>query len=196
MENLNGYMDVNDWRLLYAMGTIILSPLYWNVIGRLEMKTKFFTSIFGSNYIGCYFIGLTILMLGFHRDYRFYDLIEAQPKSDFLDQESFKFIGTALMVVGTILVLTSYWRLGFTGTFLGDYFGILLEERVTTFPFNIFDNPMYIGSTSNFLGLALRSASPCGIIMSGFVYLVYWIGLLLEEPYTEEIYRQKNEKLT
>lgn len=37
----------------------------------------------------------------------------------------------------------------------GDYFGILKEARVTTFPFNIVDNPMYWGSTANYLGWAV-----------------------------------------
>ncbi|XP_015426097.1 PREDICTED: phosphatidylethanolamine N-methyltransferase isoform X3 [Myotis davidii] len=48
----------------------------------------------------------------------------------------------------------------------GDYFGILKEARVTTFPFNILDNPMYWGSTANYLGWAVM-------------------------PFTAEIYRQK-----
>ena len=39
--------------------------------------------------------------------------------------------------------------------FVGDYFGILLDEKVTVFPFNIMENPMYWGSTANYLGLAL-----------------------------------------
>lgn len=37
----------------------------------------------------------------------------------------------------------------------GDYFGILMEKKVTGFPFNFMDNPMYWGSTANYLGLAL-----------------------------------------
>lgn len=37
----------------------------------------------------------------------------------------------------------------------GDYFGILKESRVTTFPFSVLDNPMYWGSTANYLGWAL-----------------------------------------
>ena len=37
----------------------------------------------------------------------------------------------------------------------GDYFGILKEARVTTFPFNVLDNPMYWGSTANYLGWAV-----------------------------------------
>lgn len=39
--------------------------------------------------------------------------------------------------------------------FPGDYFGILMDEKVTGFPFNITENPMYWGSTANYLGLAL-----------------------------------------
>ncbi len=45
--------------------------------------------------------------------------------------------------------------LGVTGTYLGDYFGILMDKMVTGFPFNILDNPMYIGSTMCFLAHSL-----------------------------------------
>ena len=48
------------------------------------------------------------------------------------------------------------WQaLGVTGTYLGDYFGILMDKMVTGFPFNILDNPMYIGSTMCFLAHSL-----------------------------------------
>ncbi|KAJ8362824.1 hypothetical protein SKAU_G00116550 [Synaphobranchus kaupii] len=39
--------------------------------------------------------------------------------------------------------------------FPGDYFGILMEQKVTGFPFNVMENPMYWGSTANYLGHAL-----------------------------------------
>lgn len=42
-----------------------------------------------------------------------------------------------------------------TFVFPGDYFGILMDEKVTGFPFSITENPMYWGSTANYLGLAL-----------------------------------------
>ena len=38
----------------------------------------------------------------------------------------------------------------------GDYFGILMDARVTGFPFNICSDPMYVGSTLNFVAEALR----------------------------------------
>jgi methylene-fatty-acyl-phospholipid synthase len=45
--------------------------------------------------------------------------------------------------------------LGITGTFLGDYFGILMKEKVTGFPFNLTSDPMYNGSSLIFLGDAI-----------------------------------------
>ena len=37
----------------------------------------------------------------------------------------------------------------------GDYFGILMDEPVTGFPFSLTENPMYWGSSATYLGLAL-----------------------------------------
>lgn len=38
---------------------------------------------------------------------------------------------------------------------LGDYFGILMDERVTSFPFSVNDDPMYNGTVLIFLGTAI-----------------------------------------
>ncbi|XP_029784770.1 phosphatidylethanolamine N-methyltransferase isoform X4 [Suricata suricatta] len=79
----------------------------------------------------------------------------SQPKMESLDNPTAYCLGLALLGIGSTFVLSSFFALGFTGTFLGDYFGILMEARVTTFPFNILDNPMYWGSTANYLGWAI-----------------------------------------
>jgi phosphatidylethanolamine N-methyltransferase len=50
-----------------------------------------------------------------------------------------------------------------TGTFLGDYFGILMSARVEGFPFNVLRDPMYVGSTLCFAATALW----CGSHSSG-----------------------------
>lgn len=55
----------------------------------------------------------------------------------------------------TLLVLTLTHYVCLCVCFSGDYFGILMDEKVTGFPFNIIENPMYWGSTANYLGLAL-----------------------------------------
>lgn len=60
-----------------------------------------------------------------------------------------------MFAIGQIFVLTSTYALGITGTFLGDYFGILMNHRVEGFPFNVLSDPMYVGSTLCFAATAL-----------------------------------------
>uniref|UniRef100_A0AAY5JXE5 Phosphatidylethanolamine N-methyltransferase n=1 Tax=Esox lucius TaxID=8010 RepID=A0AAY5JXE5_ESOLU len=73
----------------------------------------------------------------------------------------------------------------------GDYFGILMKEKVTGFPFNVTENPMYWGSTANYLGLALMNASPVGLVLTAVVALSYKVAIFFEGPFTEDIYRQR-----
>jgi len=71
--------------------------------------------------------------------------------------------------------------LGVTGTYLGDYFGILMDHRVTSFPFNITDAPMYHGSTLSFLGTAILYGKPAGILLTLEVLAAYLVALSYEE---------------
>lgn len=73
------------------------------------------------------------------------------------------------------------WALGVTGTYLGDYFGILMDSKVTGFPFNVMDAPMYWGSTMSFLATALWYQKPAGILLTGLVAGVYQVALGYEE---------------
>ncbi|KAL5474430.1 hypothetical protein EMCRGX_G026375 [Ephydatia muelleri] len=98
------------------------------------------------------------------------------------------YIGQAMVAIGTILVLSSTWRLGFFGTFMGDHFGLLLKERVTGFPFNVTENPMYWGSAIIYFGYSLQHASLVGFLLSLCITLSYAIAIRIEEPFTAMIY--------
>lgn len=89
------------------------------------------------------------------------------------------------------------WALGVTGTYLGDYFGIMMDDVVTGFPFNITDAPMYYGSTISFLGTAILFGKPAGILLTAEVLVVYLIALRFEDPFTASIYakRAKEQKI-
>lgn len=76
--------------------------------------------------------------------------------------------------------MTSTWALGVTGTFLGDYFGILMDHRVEGFPFNVLRDPMYVGSTMCFAATALWFESPAGLLITLYVYIVYIVALRFE----------------
>ena len=75
-------------------------------------------------------------------------------------------VPAALFALGQTFVVTSTWALGITGTFLGDYFGILMDHRVEGFPFNVLRDPMYVGSTLCFAATALWC-----------VFIIYFAGV-------------------
>ena len=101
--------------------------------------------------------------------------------------------GMACIAVGGILVLSSYYRLGITGTYLGDRMGIYLPARVESFPFSVMEHPMYTGATLCFLGQALRTGSPAGVFLTVVVAIVYAIAESIEGPFTAMIYAKRAE---
>uniref|UniRef100_A0A8C8TBY0 Phosphatidylethanolamine N-methyltransferase n=3 Tax=Peromyscus maniculatus bairdii TaxID=230844 RepID=A0A8C8TBY0_PERMB len=195
MTWLLGFVDPTEPSFVAAVFTIVFSPLFWNVVARWEQRTRKLSRAFGSPYLACYFLGSSILLLNVLRSHCFTQAMMSQPKMEGLDNHATYFLGLVLLGGGIVFVLSSFFALGFTGTFLGDYFGILKEARVTTFPFNVLDNPMYWGSTANYLGWALMHASPTGLLLTVLVALVYVVALLYEEPFTAEIYQQKATRL-
>ncbi|XP_053067654.1 phosphatidylethanolamine N-methyltransferase isoform X3 [Acinonyx jubatus] len=160
-------------------------------VARWEQRTRKLSKVFRSPYLACYSLGAAILLLNVLRSHCFTQAMLSQPKMESLDNPTAYRVGLALLGIGSTFVLSSFFALGFTGTFLGDYFGILMEARVTTFPFNILDNPMYWGSTANYLGWAIMHASPTGLLLTVVVALIYMVAIQYEEPFTAQIYQQK-----
>ena len=115
----------------------------------IRIQNPFLTKIcFNSAKLGCYVLAITIFSLGIYRDHVYYQALETQPTyQPLIDSIIIKSLAIALFAFGNVLVISSMYALGVTGTYLGDYFGILMDHRVTGFPFNINDNPMYNGSS-------------------------------------------------
>jgi len=86
------------------------------------------------------------------------------------------------------------YALGITGTYLGDYFGILMDSKVNGFPFNITDAPMYWGSTASFLGTALYYGKTAGVVLTVEVFVCYFVALQFEDPFTREIYARRERE--
>ncbi|XP_034297424.1 phosphatidylethanolamine N-methyltransferase isoform X1 [Pantherophis guttatus] len=194
MTLLSDYVNVTDPNFIVAVISIAFNPLFWNVVARWEHRTRSLTRIFGSPYVACYFLGVVIILLNFLRTHCFGEAMKSQPKLPLLDCLLGYYASVTLIAVGILLVTSSFLALGFIGTFLGDYFGILMETKVTSFPFNVTENPMYWGSTSIYFGWSLMNASPVGLVLTVVVTLCYAVALLYEGPFTEEIYRNKAPK--
>jgi len=188
-------INFNDPHFHYTCGIIILCPLIWNIIARLLHIFIPKNTSKSKRYIMCYLLMIWIFSFSSYRDYLIRKTIQNQPKLILSEEyrNLLELISIGIFILGQIFVLSSFYKLGITGTFLGDYCGILMDAPVTTFPFNILSNPMYIGSTLSFLALALYYISPVGILLTIEVYIVYQIALLFEGSYTKWIYEQKNK---
>jgi len=186
-------MDVGQTSLYVSLFAIAFNPTYWNLVARNEHRNKTLTNIFGPRY-GCYVLALTIFGLGLVRDALYTQAILSQPPSTLIPQYIATPLAVVLFVIGQTLVLSSTWALGVTGTYLGDYFGILMDHRVEGFPFNLLTDPMYDGSTMCFAAGALWYGRPAGLFITAFVYIVYGIALQYEGPFTTAIYSARDKK--
>jgi methylene-fatty-acyl-phospholipid synthase len=136
------------------------------------------TKIFRSPYYGCYALAVTIFSIGIIRDSLYKAALDEQPLYPAIH---YPVPGAILFCAGNVLVLSSMWALGVTGTYLGDYFGILMESKVEGFPFNVTGAPMYWGSTLSFLGTALYKGRTAGVLLTLEVFVMYLIALQFEE---------------
>ncbi|TPX10164.1 uncharacterized protein E0L32_001361 [Thyridium curvatum] len=188
-------VDFDQKSLFISACSIAFNPLFWNIVARQEYHNKVLTKLFGGrSQTACYGLAATIFSIGIVRDLLYERALRHQPSHPLLDSDLVTYIGYALLACGNILVISSTWALGITGTFLGDYFGILMDDIVTGFPFNVTDAPMYYGSTMSFLGSALVYSKPAGILLTGWVLLVYLVALRFENPFTAEIYAKRERE--
>ncbi|KAF2085090.1 phosphatidylethanolamine N-methyltransferase [Saccharata proteae CBS 121410] len=192
---MSAYIDLNQPSLWLSAGAIIFNPTFWNIAARQEYHNKVITKLFGGNSLyGCYALAATIFSLGIIRDAIYKTALDAQPAHPLLQTPLSNALAYALLASGNILVLSSMWALGITGTYLGDYFGILMDAPVTSFPFNVTGSPMYWGSTMSFLGTALLFGKPAGVVLTGLVYVAYSVALRYEDPFTAEIYAKRERE--
>lgn len=152
------HVHLGDLPLARAVVAIALAPLIWNIVAQAEFHTRAISRVVGAR-PGAYALALWIFCFSVYRDLLFEAAMESQPRVAELGHPACVVFAAGLMAVGGVLVGSSMWKLGVTGTYLGDYFGILMDEKVESFPFNYYDHPMYDGATMCFLGKAILLVS-------------------------------------
>ncbi|KAF7331592.1 Phosphatidyl-N-methylethanolamine N-methyltransferase [Mycena kentingensis (nom. inval.)] len=189
-------IDLDQTSLFLSLLSITFNPVAWNIVAQNEYRNKTITRMFGGNpRYGCYFLAVLIFSFGMLRDSLYHRALLDQPKQPGLLPAPFDTIIPAVLFgLGQIFVVTSTWALGVTGTFLGDYFGILMDHRVEGFPFNVLRDPMYVGSTMSFAATALWYERSSGLLITAYVYIVYIIALRFEGPFTDMIYSKRAEQ--
>lgn len=149
------YVDLYDHNLALAIIATALPPLVWNIIGPLEYYTKIPSRLSIRPIIGVYLSGAIIAALSVLRSALFIVAIRGQEKLSYFDTSMFHATGGFLAVWGVSMFLGAYYRLGIRGTYLGDYFGFLMDHKISAFPFSICNNPMYDGSSLMHLAEAI-----------------------------------------
>jgi len=199
MDSILGFITSIPWTvdwskesLWFSIASIAFNPTAWNIVARNEYRNKSITKLFGGNTkYGCYFLALCIFGFGILRDTLYERALQDQTRHPILPEPYSTVIPAVLFLLGQTFVITSTWALGITGTFLGDYFGILMDARVEGFPFNVLRDPMYVGSTMCFAAGALWYERPAGLVITLYVYIVYIIALRFEGPFTDMIYSKR-----
>ncbi|KAG2078489.1 phospholipid methyltransferase [Suillus decipiens] len=192
MDAFSTIVNASATSLYVSLLSIAFNPIAWNIVARNEYRNKTITRIFGGNArYGCYFLAIMILSFGFLRDHLYQRALSDQPRIPMLSAPYDTLVPIGLFAIGQLFVVTSTWALGITGTFLGDYFGILMDHRVEGFPFNVLRDPMYVGSSMCFVATALWYERPAGLLVSLYVYIAYLIALRFEGPFTDMIYSKR-----
>lgn len=138
VDNFDSIINYKQPLFWAAVVHVIFNPIFWNVAGRLENKTQLISRLCGnSKERGCYMLAFITFTLGLTRDYLVFYACAMQPKiTDFLSYyanintptDFIQSIGTLLLIYGSILVISSMYRLGITGTYLGKDFQLLIRK--------------------------------------------------------------------
>ncbi|KAJ7500956.1 phospholipid methyltransferase [Mycena galericulata] len=192
---MDSLVDFTQPSLLVCLASILFNPVAWNIVAQNEYRNKTITRLFGGNArYGCYFLAVCIFSAGMFRDSLYHRALLSQPSYALLPSPLATVLPALLFLTGQTFVITSTWALGVTGTFLGDYFGILMDARVEGFPFNVLRDPMYVGSTMSFAATALWYERPAGLLITLYVYIIYILALRFEGPFTDMIYSKREEE--
>ncbi|KAF5370412.1 hypothetical protein D9757_013138 [Collybiopsis confluens] len=189
--------DTSKPALWFLLALITFNPTAWNIIARNEYRNHTLTRLFGGNpRLACYFLASMIFSFGMLRDCLYRYALLQQPYGLLLPQPWNTLVGFALIVSGQVLAMSAYYQLGVTGTSMGDYFGLLKDSRVEGFPFSVLRDPMYVGSTISFVGGAFWGERPVGLFVSTWIWIVYYVALRFEGPFTDMIYLRRGEVKT
>jgi methylene-fatty-acyl-phospholipid synthase len=137
--------------------------------------------LFGDKKRAVYIHTIIIFSFGLSRDFLYKYVVNTSNFFPLIDNQYMTYIGYMILLIGIILVSSATYKLGLIGTFNGDAYGFLLPSIITSFPFNLFNAPMYLGSTLNFLGYAIINKSLTGIVLTILVGIVYFCGNIFEE---------------
>ena len=189
---INSYINFFDSQLWIAISYIFLNLMSWLIIPYLEFKHKIISKILnGQRERAADFVAYFMIYIGTVRNYY---MDESIKNNIIIDLGVFNFplflIGGIMVIVGSLLVLASFYRLGLRGLYFGDHFGFVFNEKITAFPYDTFDSPQYVGTVMLHFGFGFTYRSPTGFLFSFLYMLCYYILNKVEEQKLKIFYPQ------
>ncbi len=170
-------INFTEERFIDTILHTVFCAVIWTILLHLQFKYNLLTRLVGNDGgKAADFLAYIIIYSGCTRNYAFSEALTNNHKFHLgLWDYLIIGIGYSLIVFGLVLIAFSFYRLGLRGMYFGDHFGFLFKEKVISFPYNIFENPQYIGSCSFFYGMALSHLSPAGICLSLLINSSYYV---------------------
>ncbi|WPA97816.1 uncharacterized protein RHO25_002427 [Cercospora beticola] len=116
--------------------------------------------------------------------------LRRQPSSSLMDHTFFRLIAMCCWIGGNIIHFSAMWALGWKGIYHGDhFFGPL--EYVESFPYGLIASPMYNGKAISYLGSAIWTAKPAGLVLAVWTFVVFNVTGMIEDKVTSEMYADR-----
>jgi phosphatidylethanolamine N-methyltransferase len=186
-----------DKDFIYCIILSTISAIFCSLIPHLQYKYKILSKITSDDYgKAADLLAFTLIHIGTLRNYSFIECVYLNDSLnlDFYSIIFLRILGVVLFLIGAVLVVKSFHRLGLRGMYFGDHFGFLFVEKINTFPYNYFENPQYIGSLICHLGLSLAFRSTHGLILTLFIYLCNKFVFLFYEEKKLKVFYPENDK--
>jgi phosphatidylethanolamine N-methyltransferase len=193
MNFLLDHIDLNDQHFQQTLLLSFINTFALALLPYLQYKYKIISKFTGDDMnraADC--LAYILIHIGTFRNYAF---IEGTYKSKALDFGIFNYfvitIGVLSLILGGLLVLFAFRKLGLRGMYFGDHFGFIMKKRISSFPYNYTENPHYNGSFMMYLGFSLMCLSLKGICLTFVIILCYQILFtFFEKKRLKEIYKQ------
>lgn len=146
----------------------LLTIICLTLLSHIELKYKLLSTFFKKSWRAADFFAFLLINLETLRFIYFIESIIKQEKLLLNSTLSFSLSisGFMLLLLGLVLLFTSFRHLGLRGMYFGDHFGYKLPRYINTFPYDIVDHPQYIGVILIYLGFSIWFISPIGVLMS------------------------------
>jgi phosphatidylethanolamine N-methyltransferase len=178
VEYVNTNIDIKEKNFLEALSLTIVSMVSLSLLPHLQYKYKLFSRVTnGDMDRAADFLALILIHIGTFKNYAFFESLFTNHRFSvgqwyYLTLLPFGYIS---ILLGGLLVVLSFKKLGLRGMYFGDHFGFFLNKRIDSFPYNYFKSPQYLGTNMIYLGLSLVTRSLSGLLLTVFIVCMYKI---------------------